>query len=645
MRSRHGFRRAAGLALLALALVPVGMAATKLRVTHVPGAPLYKTPAVGKPITVLPLNTPLDAEVKQGEFWKVTVDKDGVKTTGYVHEFLVEEVVGSEAQEAAPSIGSIKPQAALGAELETRIEDNKNLIRQQTDVARAVDNLRALLPKVFSIEDPQKQKQFACDIYLWTGHALSKMDDDGGAIREFRNMFEVDLLLAKKGTEYVADTHVSRLIATAEKQYDGTFTGFTLQVDTEPKEAVLKVDGKVEGRSPDVITTDRPRITLEIEKEGYKPETFVVSLVDGKNVKRYVLQRLGKTVRVSSDPPGAAVLLDGRDTGQLTDCELVSVPLGPHRLTIMKDGYASWEEEITVSEGSGPVLQTPTLMATAYVTASTWGSPESKTFVLPKALALDKGGNFYVADESSFKVRKYGTDRRRQAIKGGQGKSFNSLKFVSGIAVDGEGSCYATDARDGSVTKFDKDGQFVRKWGDIGTKGSLLSRPLGIAADRDNDIYVVDSGNSRIVKYASVGVTKNTWGKKGTGPGQFNLPAGVTVNSRNEILVVEAGRVQKFTSDGEFIAAFGKLGSAAGEFKLGLGICCDTYDNIYVVDGGSSRILKFWPDGRFIGSFGVPGTGVGQLSGPCAVVVDEKGSVFVLEKDSGRIQEFRPPSK
>jgi hypothetical protein len=643
MKTRRGLYWLIGAALLLQAAALAG--ATRLRVTHVPGAPLYKAPVVGKPIMILPLNTPLDAEVKQGEFWKVTVDQNGVKTTGYVHEFLVEEVAAGEPRPAAGSTESIKTQSQLAAQIELKITENKDLIRQQNEVAGAVDDLRALLPKVFSLEDPQKQKQFACDIYLWIGYGLSKMDDGGGAIREFRNMFEVDFLLAKAATENVADTYASQLIATAEKQYDGTFVGYSLQVDTVPKEAVLKVDGKVVGRSPDVITTPKPRITLEIEKEGYRPEKIVVSLKDGRNVQNVVLQRLGKTVRVGSEPPGAAVLLDGQDSGKLTECDLVGVPFGSHRLTIAKEGYAAWEEEITVSEGSDPFFKTATLMAKAYTPASTWGTPESKTFVLPRALALDKAGSFYVADESSSKVRKYGPDRRRQVVKVGESKSFSALKFVSGIAVDGEGACYTTDVRDGSVTRFDKDGQFVRKWGDVGSKGSLLSRPLGIVADRNNDIYVVDSGNSRIVKYASVGVMKATWGKQGPGPGQFNLPSGVTVNSRNEILVVEAGRVQKFTSDGEFIAAFGRLGSAEGEFKLALGICCDKYDNIYVVDGGNGRILKFWPDGRFIGSFGSPGTGVGQLAGPVAVVVDEKGFVFVLEKDSGRIQEFRPPSK
>jgi DNA-binding beta-propeller fold protein YncE len=641
MKSR-AFRLAV-MVFVAQALAFAG-GATKLRVTHIPGAPVYKSPAVGQPIMILPLNTPLDAEVKQGEYWKVTVVNNGVKTTGYVHEFLVEEITEGDLQEAPP-VGSVKTQAQLTAEIENRIEDNKTLILQQSDLAQAVENLRSLIPKVFSLEDTQKQKQLACDIYLWTGQALAKLDDDAKAIKEFRNMFEVDFLSAKRSTKYIGESNVSQLIGTAEKQYNGTFIGYTLQVDTEPKEAVLKIDGQVVGKSPDVISTDKPKVTLEIEKEGYKPERHVIALKDAKTVKSFVLESLGRNVRVSSDPAGATVLLDGRDTGKTTACELVTVPYGPHKLTVKKDGFADWEEEVAVSEGPDALVRTAFLPAKAYAATSAWGTPESKTFVLPKALALDKAGNFYVVDDGPFKVRKYGPDRRAQINWGGEGKAFKSLKMASGVAIDSEGACYVTDARGNNVSKYDKNGQYVRKWGEAGPKEALLAGPLGIAIDRNNDIYVVDAGNSRVVKYSSAGVLKKTWGKSGSDPGQFYLPTGVAVNGRNEIIVVDAGRIQRFTAEGVLIAATGKLGSAEGELKRALGVCCDRNDYIYVADGGNNRVQKFTSDGRFIGSFGASGSGAGQMMSPIAVVVNDKGTVFVLEKDNGRIQEFQPPAK
>ena len=138
----------AGLAL-ALGLLTLSLSsamATKLRVIYNPGAPVYKTPAPSlQPIIILPLNTLLDAEVKQGDYWKVTVEVNGVKTAGYIHGYLVEVVNESDLREEVP-LGSVKTQAELSVEIERTIEENKNYITQQGDLAQTVENLRSLMP-------------------------------------------------------------------------------------------------------------------------------------------------------------------------------------------------------------------------------------------------------------------------------------------------------------------------------------------------------------------------------------------------------------------------------------------------------------------------------------------------------------------
>jgi DNA-binding beta-propeller fold protein YncE len=645
--NRYFLRIGRAVLVLALGLLTLSYSsamATKLRVIHIPGAPVYKTPAVARqPLIILPLNTPLDAELKQGEYWKVTVEVDGVKTTGYVHEMLVEVVNESDLREEAP-LGSVRTQAELTVEIEHAIEENKNLITQQGDLAQTVENLRSLLPKVLNLEDPQKQKQFACEVYHWTGYALARMEEDARAIREFRNMFETDFLAAKQLTKYQAEANISRLIAIAEKQYNGTFVGYVVRIDTEPKEAALKVDGREAGLTPAVVKTQNTRVNVEIEKAGYKPEKFVLALKEDDTNKRYVLTSLGRNLRVSSDPAGAAVFLDGKDTGKTTDCELATVPYGPHKLGLKMDRYLDWEEEFTVPEGLEVLAKSADLTVKTYLPGLVWGAPDGKTFVSPKAMAIDKGGNFYVVDDGPFKVRKYGPDRRADISWGTEGKYFRSLKMPAGIAVDAEGGCYITDARDGTVSKFDKAGQFVRKWGDQGVKDKMLSQPHGIAVDAANDVYVVDAGNSRIVRYsAGTGVVKKMWGKAGPEPGQFNNPTGIAINNRNEVIVVDAVRVQKFTPDGQLIEAFGKLGAGDGEIKQALGVCCDKDDNIFVADGGNNRVQKFTTHGRFIGSFGGLGPGAGQMKTPIAAAVDSKGTVFILERDNSRMQAFEPP--
>ncbi len=638
--------RIVGAAVL-IGLVAAGLAgaAVKLKVTHQLGAPAYKQPVIGQPVTTFPMNAILDAESKQGEFWKITFPLNGAKMTGYVHEFLVEEINEGDLAGSAAPLGLVKTQDELVAEIELKIEDSRQQVVQEQDLPALVDALHDLLPRVFAIEDVQKQRQLACDIYHWAGQALSKQGDDARAIREFKDMFTVDYLSAKRALKYVSDPNISQLIATAEKQYNGTFVGYSVQIDTEPKEAMIKVNGKVSGQSPDVVQSPVPRITLEIEKEGYKPIKTVLSLTEARTSKSFTLQSIARSVHVSSDPAGAAVFLDGHDSGKLTDCDLGLVEYGTHKLAVKKAGYADWEEDLVVEEGSGNLSRAAVLPAKSYSSVFMWGGLDNKGFSVPRALAIDPDGSYFLISDGAVKVKKYNRDRGGLPYWGQDDKELKALKEPAGLAVARDGSCYITDRKGCSVLKVDKNGKYVLRWGKPGVKDGELNQPTGIALDKAGDIYVVDYGNSRIVKFSPKGTVKKTWGKQGSGQGEFFQPAAVAVNSRDEVVVVDMGRIQKFSLEGQFIQAFGKQSSPEADMKRPQGVCCDAQDSIFIADPGTNRILKFLTNGRFVGSFGGAGSDPGQLSAPVAVAVNDKGSVFVLETGNKRIQEFQPPAK
>ena len=57
------------------------------------------------------------------------------------------------------------------------------------------------------------------------------------------------------------------------------------------------------------------------------------------------------SIFVTSTPAGAAVWLDGEDTGQVTDTTLTNVPAGDHVVTLKLDGYANASTPVTVAEG------------------------------------------------------------------------------------------------------------------------------------------------------------------------------------------------------------------------------------------------------------------------------------------------------
>jgi len=633
--------------LFLLTLLLIHPAAAGLRVkVIVDNASIKATPEIGsQTLANVALSTVLDVELKQGEWYKITTTKGGNPITGFIHELLVEEIAEGEEPALSSAGGRIKSQGEISAEIEFKMEESKNLIRQDKDLDRAADDLRPLLAKTFGIDDRVRQKQLACELYLWLGLAAAKRGDNYGALREFQNMFDVDYAHAKEVTRNIYDPTVASFIDQAEKQYRGVLVEYSLEITSEPKEATILIDGREVGRTPEVFTTPIPKFTMEILKEGYGPYKEEVFLSQASSKKDVVLRSIGRTIRIGSTPQGARVVLDDQDTGKVTDCELPYVPYGGHSITLRKPGWADFEQAIEVVEGQGPLTIAAALTVQDYGIGLKLGGAERRPFFLPKAIAFDKEGFFYVADEGDSKIKKFDSEGRQQAGWGDSGREFRPLKKPSGIAVDGQGFVYITDSEAGCVMKFSKAGKYVSKWGKQGSKPDELMGPLGIAVDRGGDIYVADSGNSRIVKYSTGGVVKTSWGRSGMDQGEFVFPSGVAVSPQNEIVVVDRVHIQRFTPEGELIAAWGKSGSGDGELNRPLGMTIDPQGYIYVADTGNNRIQKFDLSGRFLVKWGSEGTKDGQMMAPAAVAVDEKGNVFVVETGNNRVQEFTVPQQ
>ncbi|MGA2585403.1 MAG: PEGA domain-containing protein [Candidatus Aminicenantales bacterium] len=642
----NGWKVVLVLFLLAILFRPALAApAIKLRVT-VDNASVKATPGIGgQTLTTLPLDSLLDAESQQGEWYKVSVTKDGNKISGFIHEMLVKEVSESEAQQSLSSAGRVKSQAEITAEIEIKMDVDKRLIRQENEPDKALDDMSPMLAKAFAIDDRQKQKQIACELYLWMGQAYVKKSDFYGALKEFRNVFDVDYAYAKEITKNFSDPTISGLIDHAEKLSRGLIVEYNLEITTKPKEAVLKVNGKDVGRSPEIYKTSIPKFTLEIEKEGYKPIKEEIFLSQSATTKDYTLESSGRTIALSSLPKDGKVFLDGVNTGKTTDCELPYVSYGAHSLKVVRENYADWDLSFQMMEGTATLPLSAILTVKNYVFFKKLGDPESNFFKLPKAMTFDKDGNLYIVDESDVRVKKFNTEGLFQATWGDGGRETRNVKVSSGIVVDNGGNVYVTDSKVCCVAKFDKNGKFITKWGDEGSKQNEMMNPTGLAIDKNGDLYVADTGNNRIIKYSSGGAWKKTWGKQGVRPGEFVYPTAVTINLKNEVIVVDRARVQKFSLEGEPLASWGKAGSGDGEMKVPLGVCVDSQNYVYIADTGNNRILKFDTDGKLITQWGTAGTADGQMMSPFGIAIGDKGNVFVAERDNQRFQEFRVPAK
>ncbi len=199
--------------------------------------------------------------------------------------------------------------------------------------------------------------------------------------------------------------------------------------------------------------------------------------------------------------------------------------------------------------------------------------------------------------------------------------------------------------------------------------GRPMSKPRDLAVSPQGDRVIADSGNNRILILDKGGNLKLAFGstcvlEKGAesgcldpdgsgsgelGDGQFNEPRGVAVNRQGEIYVADTwnGRIQKFDSEGRFLAKWGRFGNSPGqlgdpEVLFGpRGLALDSEGNLLVADTGNKRVLSFAGGGTFLRQIGGGGITPGLFDEPVSLVVaPAEGAVYVTDAWNQRIQKF-----
>ena len=88
--------------------------------------------------------------------------------------------------------------------------------------------------------------------------------------------------------------------------------------------------------------------------------------------------------------------------------------------------------------------------------------------------------------------------------------------------------------------------------------------------------------------------------------------------------------------------AWGTSGTGNGQFTYPSGIAIDTYDNVYVTDFVNRRVEKFDSNGNYLAQFGGVGVGNGTFGWPFDVAVNSTGTVAVTDATSHLVQLMTP---
>jgi len=129
----------------------------------------------------------------------------------------------------------------------------------------------------------------------------------------------------------------------------------------------------------------------------------------------------------------------------------------------------------------------------------------------PRALAIDKSGNYYLAlregnaiyrlDVKANKLYRFaGTGDKGFTGDGGPAKTAR-LSGPKGVALAPDGTLYIADTENHAIRKVDKDGTITTVAGD-GQRGDgpRLARPHGVFVDASGAVYIADSENNRILR-------------------------------------------------------------------------------------------------------------------------------------------------
>ena len=116
-----------------------------------------------------------------------------------------------------------------------------------------------------------------------------------------------------------------------------------LTINSTPEGAEVRIDGRSDPSwvTPFNLPGLRPgQHSVTVARAGYAPESRTIDVASGsKSFLVIQLAQLTAAVAVSSQPAGAQIFIDGKDTGRVTPAQISVDKPGSHTFLVRKQGY------------------------------------------------------------------------------------------------------------------------------------------------------------------------------------------------------------------------------------------------------------------------------------------------------------------
>jgi len=297
-------------------------------------------------------------------------------------------------------------------------------------------------------------------------------------------------------------------------------------------------------------------------------------------------------------------------------------------------------------------------------------------------LAVDLGGNVYVADSLSHTLRKVTPAGEVTTLAGSPGLAGSAdgtgsaarFNVPRAVAVDHDNNIILADSGNHTIRKVTPAGVVTTLAGSPGSAGSAngtgsaarFNTPRGLAVDANDNVYIADTSNHTVRKMTPEGVVTTLAGSPGSagsadGTGsaaRFNTLRGLAVDGGGNVYVADLlnHTIRRITPAGVVTTVAGsatKSGAVDGiggtaRFYNPYGLAIDTAGNLYVGDSLNQTIRKMTPSGTgwmvttIGGSPGSTGTADGTGNGarfnlPYGIGIGANGAVYVVDSNNCRI--------
>ncbi|HTY89217.1 MAG TPA: hypothetical protein VMB80_17350 [Candidatus Acidoferrum sp.] len=291
----------------------------------------------------------------------------------------------------------------------------------------------------------------------------------------------------------------------------------------------------------------------------------------------------------------------------------------------------------------------------------------------PAGLAFDNFGNLYFADTGNNRIRKVDTNGTIMTIAGNGTNAYSgdygmatnaSLNGPTGLALDGGGNLYIADTQNHLIRRVDTGGTITTVAGGGSIQGYILSAPMGpfpatniqlnfpsgVAVDTNGNVFIADTYDLRIEKVdtdgmltilAGHGILEGFSGDGGPATNaQVDRPRGVALDPAQSVYIVDTlnERIRLVDSNGIITTvvgngagypngAYGGDGGPAanGSLFMPISAALDPSGNLYIADSWNDRV-RFVPFGG-LPKLALNNVGLTNNGNYCVVVTDATGSV------------------